>query len=138
MPVMAPAVASMVTVEGALDVQAPEGSVSVRVATAPTHTLGVPAMAAGCAFTVTTVVMKHPVFAVAVITAVPADTPVTTLLAEPIEATAELLLDHDCSGDVASASVVVPPIHIDIVPVIGAGVGLTVALTERTQPLDEV
>lgn len=62
--------------------------------------------------------------------AVPANTPVTVPVEEPTVATAGVPLDHVPDG-VPSASVVDKPTHATAVPVIAAGSGLTVTITEE-------
>jgi hypothetical protein len=69
-----------------------------------------------------------------VITAVPALTPVTIPDKEPMVATAMLPLLQVPNG-VASASVELAPTHIDAVPVIGEGKGLTDIVVVIAQPV---
>jgi hypothetical protein len=65
---------------------------------------------------------------------VPVDTPATIPVAVLTVATAVLLLTHDTPVPVALLSVVVPPGHTLIVPVIDAGKGLTVTTFVLKQP----
>ncbi len=57
---------------------------------------------------------------------VPADTPVTTPLLEPMVATAVLLLVHDTPTGVLLLSVVVLPSQTDAVPAMAEGRAFTV------------
>ncbi len=57
--------------------------------------------------------------------AVPGAIPVMIPELEPIVATDKLLLVHETPPDVASVSVVVPPVHILVTPEIAAGSALT-------------
>jgi hypothetical protein len=68
------------------------------------------------------------------ITAVPAETPVTTADEEPTVATPVEPLDHVPPG-VASSRVVVELTQTVKVPVMAAGSGLTETTTERAQPV---
>ena len=68
-----------------------------------------------------------------VIMAVPADTPVTTPLVNPTVATAGSPLVQRPVG-VGSDTVIVPPTHITVGPVIGAGDGLTVTVVNTVRP----
>ena len=63
--------------------------------------------------------------------------PVAIPVAEPIVATATFA-DAHMPPEVASLSVVVPPLHITVVPVMGAGLGLTVMVVLVVQPAVEV
>ncbi len=116
--------------------------VLVSVVPVPIHVVSVPPIAAGSAFTVTTVVavpaQPNPLVTVYVITVVPADTPVTTPVA-PTVATPALLLLH-VPPVVALARVVVPFEHIVVPPVIAATVGsgftvITLVAVAVPQPL---
>jgi hypothetical protein len=60
-PVTTPVVASTVALRVLLLLHVPPVLGWVSVVVSPTHTLGVPAMAANVLFTVTTVVLKQPV-----------------------------------------------------------------------------
>jgi len=72
-----------------------------------------------------------------VIVAVPADAPVITPVEAPTVATPILLLLHVDVPEM-SDSVDVPPTQTTIVPVIGAGVGLTVTFVVAWQPVGSV
>lgn len=67
----------------------------------------------------------------------PAATPVTTPVDEPIVATVTLLLAH-VPPVLALLSVVVAPVHTDVVPVIAAGSGFTVTTIDLAQPVPSV
>jgi hypothetical protein len=91
-------------------------------------------MAAGAAFTVTSAVTLQPVADILyVMRDVPVAIPDTTPVVEPMVATAVLPLIQVPPG-VPSVSDDVPPIHIERLPAIGAGSGLTVTTTQREQP----
>lgn len=111
-------------VVGMLLFQTPPLVASVSVVVSPTHTLGVPVMAAGVSVTVTTWVVAHPVPSVYVINAVPVDTPLTTPVVPPIDIF-ELVLLHAPPG-VASVSILINPVQIWRLPVITDGSGFTV------------
>ncbi len=67
----------------------------------------------------------------------PAVTPVTTPVDEPTVAIASLLLNH-VPPDVVFESVAVDPTHAFIVPVVAAGLGFTVIVSFREQPVASV
>jgi hypothetical protein len=73
-----------------------------------------------------------------VITAVPADKPVTVPLLELTEAMLLVLLVHETPGVVVLLNTVVVPAHNPMVPVIAAGVGLTVNIAVAAQPVPSV
>ena len=85
------------------------------------------------AVTVTVVVLAQPVLITYDIVAVPIPLPVTTPI-DPTDATAGLVLAHTPPG-VGSVRVVVPPKHIVVLPIIGAGVGSTVIVRVVAQPV---
>lgn len=71
------------------------------------------------------------------ITAVPADTPVTTPVEEPTVATEGLPDDHTPPpGELAKA--MLDPTHTWVGPVIAAGIGSTVTLIVAKHPVDNV
>jgi hypothetical protein len=109
----------------------------VKLVVDPTQTVSDPPIASGKGLTVTVVVVIQPVVRVYVIVAVPGVMPVTTLLTEPIVATAVLPLVH-VPPVVALASVVVSPTHTAVPPVIAAGSGLIVTIFEIMQPVPTV
>ena len=69
--------------------------------------------------------------------AVPPDTPLTTPVVEPIEATPEPLLLH-VPPPVISLNVVVLPVHTDVVPEIPLGAAFTVTVVVAEQPVDDI
>ena len=84
----------------------------------------------GPAFTVTTADAKHPVPAVYLIVAVPAEAPVTTPAADIVATGVLLLLQVPLPS---SLSVVVAPLHTVNVPAIADGIGFTVTFSDLTQ-----
>jgi hypothetical protein len=88
-----------------------------RVIVPPAHADPVPVMAAGIAYTLTIAVTVVPANEYVMVD-VPADIPITTPLAEPIVATAGVLLLHEPPVALL-ANVVVAPIQVVSVPVIG-------------------
>ena len=106
---------------------------SVNVVFAPTHTTFVPLIADGNEFTVIVSVVAQPVGSIYEITEVPAVSPDTEPEPEPIVATAVLLLVQ-VPSDVISLNKVPPVTHAVGVPVIVAGLGLTVIVAVAIQP----
>ncbi len=102
-------------------VHTPPVTVLVRVVVAPTHTVGVPPIVGGIAFTVSVAILRQVVGSMYEIV-------------EPIVATVILLLLH-VPPPVALLRVVVAPKQILIEPVINAGVAFTVIIALRTQPV---
>jgi hypothetical protein len=90
-------------------------------------------MAAGSGFTVTVTVRAQPVGNVNDTTEVPTATEVTTPVDEPMVATAVLTLLQVPVP--ASVRVVPPPRHIEAVPLIVPGIGLTVSEATCMQPV---
>jgi hypothetical protein len=119
-----------------LVLQIPPGIALVSKVDDPLQTLAVPPIADGDALTVIVVVLKHPVGKVYVIVEVPAAIEVTTPVPE-ITATLASLLLH-VPPTLASNNVVVRPVHTVVVPVITAGVGLTVTTCVLVQPVPNV
>src|SRR5437763_776971 len=70
-------------------------------------------------------------------TAVPASTPVTTPLDDPIVATAVVLLIH-VPPAIASVKLVVDPVQTSSEPAIAAGNGFTVKTAVALQPVESV
>jgi hypothetical protein len=132
MPVTTPVEAPMVATAGVVLDHTPPGVALLRVPGVPTHTIPLPVIGAGAgvAITVTTAVTA-PDATLYVMVAVPAETPVTMPVDEPIDAT-DGVLDVQVPPGVASARVVVPVAQTVNVPVIGAVVapGFTVKLFE--------
>lgn len=104
---------------------------SLKTVLAPRHTDRLPLMVAEIPFTVTVNVPVQPVAVVYVITAVPAETPVTT----PAPDTVATAVDPELQVPPKTASVnaVVPPMQMVPVPVT-KGTALTVTTLVATQP----
>ena len=96
-------------------VHMPPGMTSVKIILLPTPTFVPPVIAAGVAFTVTTVVTALP-YTIYVITEVPAASPLTVPVDEPTIATAVLLL-LQVPPVVASDKVIEEPVQTVAVPV---------------------
>jgi len=92
----------------------------------PAHKPNVPAIADGSGSTRTIVVAIQPTPEVKVIIVVPAATPLTTPVVEPMVALGILLLTH--IPVIPSIRVVVEPTHTSPVPVIDNGSGFTVTI----------
>ena len=91
------------------------------------HTEGIPVIAEGNGYTVTSATAMHPPGAAYVMLAVPAVIPFTMPKPGPVVATMVLLLLHvPPPGPLASA--VVSPIHTARLPVIGSGGVFTVTV----------
>ena len=134
-PVAVPVADPIVATAVALLLQVPPPA-SLNAVVALTHTDLVPVMEDGSAFTVNTAAAVQPVGIVYVMAVVPADTPVTTPVPDPIVATAVLLLVQ--VPPPASLSVVVSPAHTFVVPLIAAGSGFTDAAKVVLQPVPRV
>ena len=115
--------------------QPPPAVASVNRVVKPTHTLSVPVIAAGFELMVTIEVLRQPVVATYVITAVPEDTPVTIPVEEPTVALPLLLLHVPPAG--AEFNVVVNPTQTFNEPVI-IGLGLMVTGVVTIQPAADV
>src|SRR6185369_2100086 len=115
-------------------------AVSVLVGDEPVCTIVEPAHCTtpgvGNGFTVTVAFTLQVFVHVYVTIDVPPDTPVTTPLDEPIVALVIVPLTHVPPASVLD-SVVVVPWHNDIVPVIAAGNGITVAIAVLIQLPDD-
>lgn len=114
-------------------VHVPPDGEELNVVVAPTHTVAVPVIADGVAFTVTTAVTLQVVGSVYVIDAVPALAPETTPDEEPTVATPVAPLVH-VPPDGVEPSVVVAPTHRFSVPVIDDGRLLTVMFFVAKHP----
>ena len=123
-PVMTP-VPDAVAIAVLLLLHVPPATVLESVVVNPTQTLLVPVMDAGIGLTVTLVTEVQPAGNVYVMVAIPALMPEITPEPTPAVAIAVLLLDH-APPLVASARMVVAPTQTVAVPVIAAGIGLTV------------
>ena len=130
MPLAKPTVATAVL----LLCHVPPVVASCSVAVEPAHTAAVPVIAETVALTVSRKVATQPVLRLYFIVVVPADTPVTVPEAEPMVATAVLVL-LQVPPEVASLNVVVKPTHTVEVPEIAAGKGLTVTLVTARHPV---
>jgi hypothetical protein len=104
----------------------------LSVVVAPTHALAVPVTADSELLTVTVIDRVHPVGSIYEISADPVATAVTTPVPDT-EAMPLLLLSHT-PLIVASVNVTTEPTHIDDVPKITAGNGLTVTMAKVLQP----
>ena len=100
------------------------------------HNPVAPVMAAGDVFTVTAVVILHPVDNIYVIVAVPADIPLTMPVVRATAATDVLLLVQ--VPPPASLSAVVVPEQSFVTPEINPGVGSTVMVFVVIQPVPSV
>ena len=120
-PVTTPAVEMVATPVAEL-LHIPPATPSESVMVNVWQTGALPTIADGCGLTVTTAVLLQPPAMVYVIVAVPADTPVTSPVADTV---AVPVLLH-VPLPVASVSAVVDPAHTLKVPVMAAGVGFTV------------
>ena len=115
-------------------VHVPPAGVEFNVVVRPTHTLATPVMVVGLGFTVTVVVIKHPVASEYVMTDVPGITPVTIPVDDPMVALPLLLLHVPPAG--VEFKVVVKPTHTFLVPVIVDGVVFTVTTIVLIQPVE--
>ena len=127
-PEPAPAVAT----DPLLLLQVPPETASANVTADPTHTGADPVTAAN-GLTVTTVVLAQPVPSVYVINGLPAAIPLI-IPVEPIVANVPSLV-LQVPPAVASLSDVVRPTHTLAVPLITAGIALTVAVAVILQPV---
>jgi hypothetical protein len=121
---------------GALLLQVPPVTASVRIVVEAWHTVKLPVIAAGNGFTVKIAVVVQPVGKVYVILVVPASIPDTTPPAS-IVATVVILLAH-VPPAVASVSVVVRPWQTLSVPVMIEGSEFTVTIAVEMQPVPSV
>ena len=128
-----PVITPTVAIAAALLVHKPPGVALVHGVHVPTQTLGEPDIADGNGFTVIVVVTKHPPPILYVMVAVPNDSPRTMPVEEPTVATVVLLLDQLPPGTEFDSVVVVPK-HAIRIPVIAAGVVVTVTVTVAIQP----
>lgn len=129
-PVDEPTVAILVL----LQVQTPPVGEELNVDEDPVHMAKTPVIAAGCVFTVTTLVAKQPPLKVYVIVAVPAAAPVTTPDVELTLAVPDALLVHTPPvGE--EDKVVVDPTQTVAVPDIAPGVVFTVTTAVTKHPL---
>ena len=99
----------------------------VRVVVWPWHTVVIPVIGSGSGFTVIIMLAVQPVARVYTIVEVPALIPLTTPEVIPMVAAVVIVLVHAPPAD-GSLSSVVWPTHTLVLPVTGAGTGLTVIL----------
>ena len=130
-PVNTPVAVPMVAMDVTPHIHVPPDVASLRVIVAPTHTDDGPDIAAGEVFTVTVLVALHPPAVYEMVTT-PAETPVTTPVVAPTVATDVLLLLHE-PPDVASVSVIVEPVHTELLPDIAAADVVTVTVLYAAQ-----
>ena len=131
-PVTTPLLGSIVATVIVPLVHTPPDTPSLNWVVNPVHTVAVPVIADGEVFTVTTVVVVHPVGNVYVIAGVPVATPVSNPVVRPIVARAPLLLLH-VPPDTPLLSCVVNPAHTVVTPPIPDGDGLTVNIVVAVQ-----
>jgi hypothetical protein len=112
----------------------PDGVVLLNVVVWPRQTVAVPVIAAGVTNTVTIAVAEQPVPTVYNIVVVPAERPATTPVAGSIVPTVKILLLHVPPALVLSRSVVLPSQTVSD-PAIAGGIGETVTMTVRRQPV---
>jgi hypothetical protein len=105
---------------------------SVNGTVNPAHSVFIPEIADGTGFTVTPVVVAHPVGNVYVMITLPADIPAVKPVDTPTVAMAVLLLLQ--APPPPSANSVVEPTHTTGVPVVAAGNGLTVTTVVASVP----
>lgn len=128
---------NIVAMPAGLTVHTPPGVALARVVVNPTHRPRLPVIAAGPAFTVTTVVTKQPLPSAYVIVDVPAAMPVTTPAPEIVD-TAGVLLLHAPKG-VVLLRVIVLPTHTAVPPpVMAAGSPFIVTTAVVIQPVAAV
>jgi hypothetical protein len=132
-PVTTPETGSIGAIAGAELVQVPPGTPLVRVAVLPIHRVRGPPIGVGADVTVTIFVAIQLVPNVYVIVDVPNATPVTIPVVKPTVATAVLLLVQVPPGT-ASLNVVEEDTPVTPIPVIGAGIGITVTAVVTLQP----
>lgn len=113
-------------------VHTPPGTLLPNVDVRPIHTFRLPVIVPGLGLTVTTVVRLQPEGNEYVIIDVPAISPLTMPVVDPMVATAVLLLVH-VPPDTVLPSVVVKPIHTLVAPVMVVGVGCTVTILVTKQ-----
>jgi hypothetical protein len=99
----------------------------------PRHTVGVPVIVPGKAFTVMTLVREQPRL-VYVIVVVPADRPLSTPAALIVPTAKSLLLQAPTSGKGDALSVIVALTQTAPAPVIAPGKLLTVTISVAEQP----
>ena len=134
MPVKTPVLKPMVATAVLLLLQVPPEAASESVAVEPIHATVLPDIGL-VGLTVTVAVAAQPDAFVKVIVAEPPEIPVTTPLPAPIVAIARLPL-LQVPVTVVSLSVIVPPAHTGVLPVMAPGELLTVTTVVAIQPED--
>lgn len=140
-PAMLPVIVAdpvMVTSAGILEVQVPPGVTSVKTVDDPTQTVAVPVIGAGVGLTRYEVVAMQPVGKLTVMVAVPPEMPLTEVVVEGPAVTVAIVISLLLQVPELLVSVVPNPEHIVVVPVIAAGLGLTVACAVDAQPVPKV
>ena len=139
--ITSPVVLPTVATAGFVLIHVPPGDGLVNVTGLPIHTCGLCGIGSGVALTVTTALPIQPVLDIVnVISAVPADTPVTIPVVGPAlttVATAVAPLFQNPVGLLLST--ICEPLHtVNEVPVIAAGSALTVIVCTLKQPVPTV
>ena len=130
-PVTKPAAGSIVATDRSALLHVPPARELLNVEKLPWHTVALPAIAPGSAFTVNVKPAIHPVGVVYLIIVVPADNPLTSPVGSTV-ATEGIVLLHVPAG-VASLNVIVFPAQVEEIPVI-ASRGLTVTIVVAIHP----
>jgi hypothetical protein len=117
--------------------QVPPTERSLSDVVVPVQILVAPVIKPGSGLTVTVIVVKQPEPIVYVIVSTPADTPLTTPVLKPTEATDRLPLVQ-WPPEAVSLSAVVEPTHTDLIPVIPEGLAYTVTGIVVSQPVGSV
>lgn len=117
-------------------VHAPPVVALLRIVVAPTHTLGVPNITPGTGLTVTVEVLRHPVESLYVTVAVPTERPEIPPENDIIGPVTKGAEDVHVPPVVALLSIPVVPVHSDVIPVIGKGLGWTVTAAVVAHPVD--
>ena len=122
-PVTTPSPLPISAIVALPELHVPVPDVLVSVVVSRGHTLRLPPIAAGAAFTVATVYTLQPVeVSVKVIVAVPALTPLTMPLDNPTDAILALLLVQVPAPDTLVSAIVAPGHIAPVLPPIGSGV----------------
>jgi hypothetical protein len=134
LPVTIPLPEPIPAIEELLEVHVPPAVLSVNAVVCPTQIAVAPMIASGSGFTVTVVVAEQPALVYIIGTLqLPNKPPLTT----PPDVTVahKVLPLVQVPPVVASLNVVENPAHITVLPVIGAGVRLTVIVVVAMQPV---
>ena len=135
MPVTIPLLAPIVATAGVPLTHVPKAGEPVNVTDEPTQVMNGP-VSTGNGLTVTNAITKQPAGDVYVTVAMPPDMPVKTPVPEIVPTVSGLQLQEPPVG--VAESVVLPPTHTTIVPVIGPGLGLTITVMLTEQPVGNV